>query len=293
MSAYIPPSPPVDMVMSASWQPIMTFIQVIPVVIALWLGVRRWLPKDLPLLAAIFVGGALTCLIEPITDRGSFVWFATKGMWVMFTTFDRPMPWFILPCYLWFIGGQVAYLIYRIRIGVTRGQLWRLYGIFIGLNLAMELPAIAAGIYAYYGPQPFEIAGLPLWFQAINSVTSLLAAAVVSYMWPRLRGWRKLVTPLILPCSHAITNAAAGWPVQTSLNTTDNMLVVNLTGLLTIGIAVGLAALAIAFLVRQSEIAAQRDDAASTADVVPPVLDSAVTESDSPATPSAPAAAAT
>lgn len=252
MGAFIPPAPPEGMVMSSVWQPIMTFVQVIPVAAALWLGIRRWLPKDLTLLAVVFIGGGLTSFIEPLTDHVSFVWFAPEGMWTMFTTFGRSMPWFILPCYVWFTGGQVAYLIYRVRNGVTQRQLWRLYAIFIGLNLLMELPAIAVGIYAYYGAQPFEIGGLPLWFQAINSVTSLLAAAVLIYIWPRLRGWRRLAALVVLPSCHAMTNAGAGWPVSSALNSTGNRVVTSLAGLLTIGIALGMAAIAVSVLAKQS-----------------------------------------
>lgn len=250
---FVVPQPPPGMVMNDFWQPFMTFVNVIPLVAVVWLGLRRWLPRDRTLLALCLVGGGATAFFEPVTDHLAFVWFAPEGIWEMFTTFNRPMPWFILPCYIWFIGGQVVYLIYRVRRGASARQLWILYGVFVLTNVVMEVPALAAGIYTYYGPQPFQVAGLPLWFQSINAAVPLVATAVVLYLWPRLRGWRRLAVVAAFPSCHALGNAVAGWPMWSALNSTDNALAIHVAGLVSVGLAVSLAGFAISILARPAD----------------------------------------
>ncbi|MDT7655970.1 MAG: hypothetical protein QOF38_685, partial [Pseudonocardiales bacterium] len=93
LAEFVPPQPPPGVGMNSFWQPIMTFVQIVPVVAVLWLGLRRWLPQDRALFAVCLLGGAATSLFEPVTDVLAGVWFAPGGMWVMFTTFNRPMPW--------------------------------------------------------------------------------------------------------------------------------------------------------------------------------------------------------
>jgi hypothetical protein len=247
-SGFTAPVPPPGMRMDPFWQPFMTFVQVIPVLAVLWFGLRIWLPKDRTLLAVCLAGGALASLIEPLTDHVAFVWFAPDGLWEMFATFNRPMPWFILPCYIWFVGGQLAYLLHRVRTGVTARQLWVLYAVFVGTNVVMEVPAIAAGIYAYYGAQPFKIAGLPIWFQSISAAAPLFATAVFVHVWPRLHGWRRLAAVPIAPAVWAMTNAGAGWPAWSALNSTDNILITSVCGLITIGLSLGIAATSISMI---------------------------------------------
>ena len=246
---FVPPTPPPGMQMDPFWQPFMTFVQVVPVVAVVWLGLRRWLPHDKMLVWVALVGGAVASVIEPLTDHVAFVWFAPGGLWQMFATFGRPMPWFILPCYTWFVGGQVIYLLYRVRTGVTAKHLWVCYAVFVGTNFVMEVPAMAVGIYAYYGAQPFHIPGLPpMWFQSISAAAPLFATAVFVYVWPRLRGVARLAAIAIPPVIWAMTNAGAGWPTWSAMNSTDNLVVVWLCGLITIGLALGIAAVSISML---------------------------------------------
>jgi hypothetical protein len=229
--------PPEGMVMNDFWQPVMTFGQVLPVIVVVWLTGRRWLPGEPVLAAACLVGGGLASFIEPMVDHLGLVWFAPEGMWEMFRTFGRPMPWFILPCYVWYIGGQAILTLYLLRRGLSRRGLFTLYGAYMLSNVVMEIPAIAAGIYAYYGPQPFEVAGLPIWFQFINAASPIVAAAVIHRIGAR-RGWHPLMAVAVVPCSHVLTNAVAAWPTWSALNSTSSLAVVYATAVVTIGLAV-------------------------------------------------------
>jgi hypothetical protein len=229
--------PPDGMVMNDFWQPVMTFGQVVPVIVVVWLAVRRWLPGEPVLAVACLVGGGLASFIEPMVDHLGLVWFAPEGMWEMFRTFDRPMPWFILPCYVWYIGGQAILTLYFLRRGLSRRGLFTLYGAYMLTNVVMEIPAIAAGIYAYYGPQPFKVAGLPIWFQFINAASPIVGAAVIYRIGAR-RAWHPLMAVAVVPCSHVLANAVAGWPTWSALNSTSSLAVTYATAVVTIGLAV-------------------------------------------------------
>lgn len=265
LAEFTAPLPPDGMVMNSFWQPFMTFVQVIPVVAVIWFGVRVWMPRQQGLFWMLMISGGLTSLIEPITDHVAFVWFAPEGMWTMFETFNRPMPWFILPCYIWFMGGQIAFIIWQMRKGATTRTFWWMYVAFIATNIIMEVPALAAGIYTYYGAQPFKIAGLPIWFQAMNACVPLVATAVSLYLWPRLRGIQKLALLLVVPSSHVACNAISGWPMWSALNSTDNLVITSLAGLLSIAISLGVAAFAISLLREQVRIGAAAPEATEAA----------------------------
>lgn len=251
--------PPAGMMMSELWQPVMTYAQVVPVLVVVWLAFRRWLPKEPGLVVACLVGGGVATLLEPMVEHLALVWFAPGGMWEMFRAFGRPMPWFILPCYVWYVGGQTMLTLAVLRRGIDTRRLFLLYGAYVLSNIVMEVPAIAAGIYVYYGPQPFEIAGLPLWFQSINAASPIVAAAAIHRLGSR-PGWHPVMAVAVIPGAHALSNATAGWPMWAALNSTSSLVVTHATGLVTIGLAVLLTYL-VALVVTEPRAAAVRDAA--------------------------------
>ena len=228
--------PPGGTVMSDFWQPFMTFVNVLPIVAVIRLALRRWLPGERALILACLTGGAVASLIEPLVDHIALVWFAQENQWTMLKVFGRNTPWFILPCYVWYIGGQVMLTLWLIRRGLTMKQLYLVYGAFVLTNVLMEVPAIAADVYAYYGPQPFKIAGLPLWFQSMNAASPIIGAALLHLLGSK-RGWHPALAVAVVPSAHIVSNAVAGWPMWTALNSTDSLAVTYPLALVTIGLA--------------------------------------------------------
>ncbi len=228
--------PPDAWVMNDFWQPFMTFANIIPIVGVVWFALRRWLPGERSLIQACLIGGGVTSLVEPMVDHIALVWFAQEGQWAMLKVFGRSTPWFILPCYVWYIGGQVMLMLWLLRRGLTMKQLYLVYGAFILTNVAMEVPAIAVEVYKYYGPQPFRIAGLPLWFQSINAASPIVGAALIHHFGGR-RGWHPALAIFLVPSAHVLSNAVAGWPMWTALNSTDSLAITYPVALVTIGLA--------------------------------------------------------
>jgi hypothetical protein len=74
-------------------------------------------------------------------------------------------------------------------------------------------------VYTYYGPQPFNLWGLPLWWLAANATMPIVAAYVVHKLYPDLTGAKVLLIILLVPMADGATNGAISWPVFTALNT--------------------------------------------------------------------------
>jgi hypothetical protein len=228
--------PPQHMVMNDFWQPFMTYVNVVPIVAVTWLALRRWMPGERALVFSALVGGGVASLLEPMVDHLGLVFFAPEGQWTMLRLYGRATPWFILPCFVWYTGGQALLTLWLMRKGLTMKRLFAIYGAFVLSNVVMEIPALAAGVYAYYGPQPFEIAGLPLWFQSLNAATPIVAAAVF-YKLGQKRGWHPALAIAVIPGAHVLANAVPGWPMWAALNTTRSLAVTYPVALVTIGLA--------------------------------------------------------
>jgi hypothetical protein len=228
--------PPDGMVMNDFWQPFMTYVNVIPIVVVAWLALRRWMPGERALVVSALAGGAVASLLEPLVDHLGLVFFAPEGQWTMLRFYGRATPWFILPCFVWYTGGQALVTLWLMRRGVTMKRLFTIYGLYVVTNILMEIPALAAGVYAYYGPQPFEIAGLPLWFQSLNAASPIVAAAVIHTLG-RKRGWHPALAVAVIPGAHVLANAVPGWPMWAALNTTTSLAVTYPVALVTVTLA--------------------------------------------------------
>jgi hypothetical protein len=228
--------PPQHMVMNDFWQPFMTYVNVVPIVAVIWLALRHWMPGERALVFSALVGGGVASLLEPMVDHLGLVFFAPEGQWTMLRLYGRATPWFILPCFVWYTGGQALLTLWLMRKGLTMKRLFVIYGAFVLSNVVMEIPAIAAGVYAYYGPQPFEIGGLPLWFQSLNAASPIVAAAVF-YTLGQKRGWHPALAIAVIPGAHVLANAVPGWPMWAALNTTRSLSVTYPVALVTIGLA--------------------------------------------------------
>jgi hypothetical protein len=61
----------------------------------------------------------------------SLLWHARYGQRIVFETFGRPIPLWMLLMYYWFIGGLSVYTLNRIVDGLTIRQFWILYILYV------------------------------------------------------------------------------------------------------------------------------------------------------------------
>ena len=211
------PQHPTD-VMPLGPEVLFTIFLGIPVVILLAYGVRHVLKHRQPLLLICLLGGLTACIWEPIVDTMGLCYIKFGAATHTYTLLDREIPLFIPFVYTWYVGG-LAYIAYRLySAGITKRGMFALYLTDVCVNIFLESPGVLMGAYKYYGPQPLDFWGLPLWWTLMNPLMPMLAGAMIYRLKPHLTGWRILAVAPIIPMADGVVNAGIGWPMWISLN---------------------------------------------------------------------------
>jgi hypothetical protein len=209
----------------------------IPVVVMVFFAVKHLIVGKGPLLLFCLIGGGIACLFEPIVDTLGLCYIREGAVTTTFSSMGRDFPLFINFVYIWYVGG-LAYLAYRIySTGVTRKQIFQLYLIDVFINIFLESPGVLMGAYEYYGPQPLNFWGLPLWWVCVNPLMPMTAGALIYRMRPHLPEWRLALVIAFIPMSDGIANGAVAWPVWTALNLHASLWVTHFAWLVTLGLA--------------------------------------------------------
>lgn len=217
------PQPPVDSPMPKTAETIFNVFIFIPLGVALAVAVRKLLRGDGPVLLYCIAGGALAAMMEPVVDVLGLVYLKEVGAFGTFTILDRTMPLYICFVYPWYVGG-LGYVAYRLfQRGVTMKDLFLLWALDCVVDIVLETPGILAGTYLYYGNQPLNFWGFPLWWGFVNPVMPMLAGALMYHVIPRVQGnpWRLLAVIPIVPMADGMANGAAAWPMWAALNQQD------------------------------------------------------------------------
>ncbi|WP_205699717.1 hypothetical protein [Conexibacter sp. SYSU D00693] len=197
---------------------IFTIFLGIPVALLLTIGLRHLRAGKEPLLLVCLAGGLLACVWEPIVDTMGLCYIKEGAELSTYTILDRTMPLFIPFVYTWYVGG-LAYIAYRLyAAGITARGMFALYLIDCGVNIWLESPGVLLGAYEYYGSQPLDFWGLPLWWTLMNPLMPMIGGALIYRLRPHLTGWRILGVIPIIPMVDGITNAGIGWPMWITLN---------------------------------------------------------------------------
>ena len=162
-------------------------------------------------------------MMEPVVDVLGLVYLKEEGALGTFTILDRTMPLYICFVYPWYVGG-LGYLAYRIfQHGVTMKDLFGIWAVDAVIDVFLESPGILAGTYLYYGHQPFDIWGFPLWWGFVNPVMPMLAGALIYQLRPHLdKPWKLPAVIPFIPMADGIANGATAWPMWAALNQTTS-----------------------------------------------------------------------
>ncbi len=233
------PQPPVDAVMPKTAETIFNIFIFIPLGIALAIAVRKLIKGQGPLLLYCLIGGALAAGFEPVVDVLGLVFLKEQGALGTFTILGRTMPLYICFVYPWYVGG-LGYFAYRLfQRGLRMRDLFVLWAIDCVIDIFLESPGILAGTYLYYGHQPFNFWGFPLWWGFVNPVMPMVAGALIFHLRPHLdRPWKLPAVILLIPMADGIANGATAWPMWAALNQQDVSYVVTyLASFATLGLA--------------------------------------------------------
>lgn len=233
------PQPPVEKVMPQTAETFFNVFIFIPLAVGLAIAVRHLARGKGPLLLYCIAGGLLAAVFEPLVDVLGLVYLKEEGALGTFTVLDRTMPLYIVFVYPWYVGG-LGYLAYKLFArGVTMRDLFALWALDFVINMALETPGILAGTYLYYGEQPLNLWGFPLWWGFVNPVMPMLAGALIYKLRPRLdTGWKLLAVIPLIPMADGMANGAAAWPMWAVLNQENPSFVVTyLAAAATLGLA--------------------------------------------------------
>jgi hypothetical protein len=200
-----------------------------------------------PLLCVLLIGGAIAYFNEPIDDLLGLVWHPRPGQWVAIRTFGPAPVWGVL-VYMALFGG-IAYLMLRaFERGISRRQVWTWIAVFWIADIAVEVPAIASGMYKYYGHPPLQVAGLPLYWFAINIGGPLETAVLVLVARRWFTGRRMLLLLPVPMLLDAACSVGMGWPIFSALHAQASTPVKYLAALLTLTMGVTMLELTIRFV---------------------------------------------
>jgi hypothetical protein len=246
------PAPPIQMVMPATGQVVFTAIWAAVVLGFAGYAARELLVRRTPLPLVLLAAGAVCYFNEPIDDVLGLVWHPRPGQWVALDTLS-PVPVWGVFVYMALFGG-IPYLMFQaFQRGVTAKQIWTWIGVFWVADIAVEIPALHFGMYDYFGNPPFEVAGLPLYWFAINIGGPLETALILFVGAQFFRGWRMLLVlplPMILDAAGSV---GAGWPVFSALHAQASTPVKYLAALGTLAIAGALLKLTVEYAARRSQ----------------------------------------
>jgi len=214
------PQPPVGITMPKAAELVFTIGGAVPLAIVVVLAVRQLRSGGGPLLLCCLIGGLAASLFEPFVDVLGLVYLTEHGSIHTFTLLGRTMPVFVPVIYPWYIGG-FAYLTCRaLQRGITRARFVGLWFVFVLINFALEAPGLLTDVYTYYGRQPFNLWGHPLWWGAANAFTAIAGGSAVfglTRLFPR-GGWALLGAVPLIFVAEGLSNAGTGWPMYATLN---------------------------------------------------------------------------
>jgi hypothetical protein len=153
-----------------------------------WLSGER---RRGPVLPLFFVGIAISAIVvEPIYDNPLLCWYPPDNPLGLVNLFDRTVPLFTVVGYAWFFGGT-SYILSRLfQRGVSRRQIWGLFGIVVVIDALATATAGWLGISGFYGDQPFMFGGINVWFAFADAAGSIVGAVILYLVVPRLHGWK-------------------------------------------------------------------------------------------------------
>ena len=236
MSHYVPDIPSTTMPVAA--QLLFTAVTGIPMAIVFAIALDQIRRGKGPLLLCCFIGGGLAAFFEPVADVLSCLYFPAIGQHTAFTALDRPIPWALVFAYPWFVGGQgyLSYLLFAKRVPAAR--IWQLWGVFAVSNILVETPGVLTGFHTYYGNQPLNFWGFPLWQAAVQSIMPMAAGALIFALRGKLgNGWRLAAIIPLLPMADGMVNAGLALPIWLTVGSDAPLFVTYLGAAATIGMA--------------------------------------------------------
>jgi hypothetical protein len=163
---------------------------------------RRWGTSMgfVVLLSALFGSG-----VEVVFNTASDFWYYQPGSAALFSTWGRSLPAWALGSYVPFYGGLGLLGWWLLERGARRAALaWFAVGVW-AFAAVTEVCLVGIHLYVYYGRQPYQVAGFPIWVSAANAaicVSMAVGAARLARVTSGPRQWLLIAAgpPLVSAC---------------------------------------------------------------------------------------------
>jgi hypothetical protein len=232
------PMPPVETVFNAPFANVTTALFA---VIGLGLLVRGLLrPGERTIICAMFVAGAVTCLIEPFLDIASGAWHPQIGQRVAFSLVGRDIPWWVLISYTVYYGGLGSLNLLAFLKGVSRRAVFLWFLVPILFDIGEEQFMLHWKLYYYYGNQPLLLGKFPLYQAFANSAGEIMGVTTLYFLSRVISGWKWFpAAAVVMPVCGAMGFVGAGLPSFYAVNMDLPNWLTQACGLLTCVIALG------------------------------------------------------
>lgn len=215
------------------------FVGVFFVAAVIWGVVGYVRRRDLLLLC--IAGGLIANFAEPILDVVALIYWPADTPLTVYTAFEREIPALIPMAYGLYVGPG-SFVVYRLmRDGAGKRRLWQVFLALAAIDAFFVYPGVLLDVLDYYGDQPYEVFGFPLWWTAVDAASRLVGGWLLLVLAPRMVGWGALLAVATVPCSYIGVQAFAAWPVWLVLNSDVSTPVSYLAATCTIAIGVGIA----------------------------------------------------
>jgi hypothetical protein len=177
------------------------------------LGRRSLLPIYL------FVGGALTCFIEPFIDTMGHAIFAQEDRIPWTSSFGRHIPAYIGLILMFYVAPAYLALLGVFDKGVTTRRFLLLCG---SATIVFEVVPMHYDLWRYYGPQGVQFGQVPLWWGFLNA-HGLIGTAVALFFLQRVLPGRALalLVPL-MPVVFVAIHTAGAIPGYLAINSASS-----------------------------------------------------------------------
>lgn len=214
------PQPTQAMQVDHANQVIATAIGIAGLVAAIGFSVWWWWKRGSALPVLLLAGGALCATFEPVLDVLGLCWHPRANQFgpSAFEFAGRPIPWFVVLIYSWYFGFG-AWLVCR-RLQAGKRDFLRMFVVVAVFEGALEtVGASVLKSYFYYGQQPWNLWGLPLWWPAMNAIPTIAGGVMLWIFLPSLQRLRSVAVIGLVPMVTAAAYLAVGLPVFLALNT--------------------------------------------------------------------------
>jgi hypothetical protein len=170
----------------------------------------------------LFVGGALTCFIEPFIDTLGHAIFAQEDRISWSSTFGRHIPAYIGLILMFYVAPAYLALLGMFDKGVTSRRFLLFCGAAVASTIVFEVVPMHYDLWRYYGPQGLQIGQVPLWWGFTNA-HGLIGTAVLLHLPRRLLPERSLVLLVpLMPVLFVAVHTAGAIPGHLAINSTTS-----------------------------------------------------------------------